>query len=136
MSPRAGLPRRVVWRTGRILRFAGFFTVRLVQANLVVAREILTPGHALCPAIVRVPLRAGTDTEVAAMALAVSLTPGTLTVGVHRDPPALSVHGMHAGDAETFRRQLAELEGYLLAALRPVGGAHPIGGANRNGGER
>ncbi|GIJ10111.1 Na+/H+ antiporter subunit E [Micromonospora andamanensis] len=119
--------RRTTVRTRRVLRFAGYFAVRLVQANLAVAWEILTPGSALAPAVVRVPLRAATDTEVAAVALAVSLTPGTLTLGVHREPTAaLSVHGMYAADPVAFRREVAELEWRLLAALRPA--THPDGG--------
>lgn len=120
------IPRRTVVRARRLLRFAGYFAVRLVQANLAVAWEILTPGSRLAPAVVRVPLRATTDTEVAAVALAVSLTPGTLTLGVHREPTAaLWVHGMYAADPVAFRRAVTELEWRLLAALRPA--AHPDG---------
>ncbi|MBQ1052498.1 Na+/H+ antiporter subunit E [Micromonospora sp. C51] len=120
------IPRRTVVRARRLLRFAGYFAVRLVQANLAVAWEILTPGSRLTPAVVRVPLRATTETEVAAVALAVSLTPGTLTLGVHRKPnAALWVHGMYAADPVAFRRAVTELEWRLLAALRPA--AHPDG---------
>ncbi|NLU77489.1 Na+/H+ antiporter subunit E [Micromonospora sp. HNM0581] len=115
------VPRRVAVRAGRVLRFAGYFALRLVQANLAVAWEILTPGCGLAPAVVRVPLRATTDTEVAAVALAVSLTPGTLTLSVRREPTAaLWVHGMYAAEPVAFRRTVAELEWRLLAALRPA----------------
>ncbi|GIJ25326.1 hypothetical protein Vqi01_04880 [Micromonospora qiuiae] len=117
---RWGLARRTVVRTGRVLRFVGYFAVRLLQANLVVAWEILTPGCRLCPAVVRVPLRAVTEGEIAAVTLAVSLTPGTLALAVHRDPVALSVHGMYAADPVAFRRKVAELERWVLAAVRPV----------------
>ncbi|MBQ1027825.1 Na+/H+ antiporter subunit E [Micromonospora sp. C95] len=120
------IPRRTAVRVRRVLRFAGYFAVRLVQANLAVAWEILTPGSRLAPAVVRVPLRAATDTEVAAVALAVSLTPGTLTLRVRRQPTAgLWVHGMYAADPVAFRRAVTELEWRLLAALRPA--THPDG---------
>ncbi|RIV38394.1 Na+/H+ antiporter subunit E [Micromonospora radicis] len=115
-----GPTRRVAVRAGRVLRFTGYFAVRLCQANLAVAWEILTPGSGLTPGVVRVPLRAVTDTEVAAVALAVSLTPGTLTLAIHRDPTALSVHGMYAADPVAFRRDVAELERRVLAAIRPA----------------
>ncbi|WBB49938.1 Na+/H+ antiporter subunit E [Verrucosispora sp. WMMA2044] len=120
------IPRRTAVRVRRVLRFAGYFAVRLVQANLAVAWEILTPGSRLAPAVVRVPLRAATDTEVAAVALAVSLTPGTLTLSVQGAPTAaLWVHGMYAADPVAFRRAVTDLEWRLLAALRPA--AHPDG---------
>lgn len=119
-TKRPGLGRRAVLRTGRVLSFAGWYAVRLVQTNLTVAREILTPGSGLHPAVVRVPVRAVTDSEIAAVTLAVSLTPGTLVLAVHRDPMALSVHGMYAADPVAVRRYTVELERRVLAALRPA----------------
>ncbi len=119
--------RRAVVRVARIVGFLAWFTGRLVQANLVVAREIVTPGLGLRPAVVRVPLRARTDSEVALLTLFVTLTPGTLALAVRRDPRVMWVHGMYADDATVFRRAVAELEGRLLAAVRPVGGGRTGG---------
>ncbi|MER7456562.1 Na+/H+ antiporter subunit E [Micromonospora sp. NPDC126480] len=121
-------PWRAVVRVARIVRFLTWFAGRLVVANLVVAREILTPGSGLHPAIVRVPLRTRTDTEIALVTLCVTLTPGTLTLAVRRDPPVMWVHGMYASDASAFRDTMAELEGRLLAAARPVGAVAPPAG--------
>lgn len=118
----SGVVRRAAVRATRIAGFLAWFAGRLVQANLIVAREIVTPGLGLQPAVVRVPLRARTDTEVALLTLFVTLTPGTLTLAVRRDPRVMWVHGMYAADATAFRRTVAELEGRLLAAVRPVGG--------------
>ncbi|HWG97750.1 MAG TPA: Na+/H+ antiporter subunit E [Pilimelia sp.] len=111
---------RGVRRAGRLLRFAGYFGGRLVVANLVVAREILTPGSGLAPGIVDLPLRCRTPVETALLANLISLTPGTLTVAITGDPPTLYVHGMHAADPALFRRQLQEMEDRLLAAVRPA----------------
>ncbi|RLK12305.1 multicomponent Na+:H+ antiporter subunit E [Micromonospora sp. M71_S20] len=116
-----GAGRRAVVRAGRILRFLGWFGARVVVANLVVAREILTPGWRLCPAIVRVPLIEASSTELALTALCVGLVPGTLTVAVRTAPPVLFVHGMYADDPDEFRREIVELERKLLLAVRPVG---------------
>ncbi|MCL7455603.1 Na+/H+ antiporter subunit E [Micromonospora echinofusca] len=113
--------RRTVVRTGRVVCFLGWYATRLVLANLVVAREILTPGWRLRPAIVRVPLTEVSDTEVVLMALCVGLTPGTLAVAVRTSPPVLFVHGMYADDPDGFRREIGELEQKLLLAARPVG---------------
>ncbi|MFY1637511.1 Na+/H+ antiporter subunit E [Solwaraspora sp. WMMB335] len=119
---------RALRRTARVLRFLGYFTVRLVIANLVVAREIVTPGSGLSPGIVEFRLRTRTRTEIVSMALAVGLTPGTLTVAIRQHPPALFVHGMHAEDPAKFRAQLSRLQDHLLPALRPVaaGPTEPI----------
>ncbi|MFY1699192.1 MULTISPECIES: Na+/H+ antiporter subunit E [unclassified Solwaraspora] len=117
---RASLPGRFALRAVRVSRFIGYFAVRLVVANLVVAREIVTPGSGLSPGIVEIRLRTRTPTEVVLMALAVGLTPGTLTVAIRQDPPTLFVHGMHAEDPQTFRAELARLQDRMLPAVRPV----------------
>ncbi|MFC0096057.1 Na+/H+ antiporter subunit E [Micromonospora marina] len=114
------LPSRLLRRTLRIMRFAGYFAVQLVQANFVVVREIVTPGSGLCPAIVRIPLRARTDGEIVWMVLFVGLTPGTLPLAIDRPAPAMFVHGMHVHDETAFRLRLATLEDRLLSALRPA----------------
>lgn len=116
----ASLPGRFALRTVRVSRLIGYFAVRLVVANLVVAREIVTPGSGLSPGIVEIRLRTRTPTEVVLMALAVGLTPGTLTVAIRQDPPTLFVHGMHAEDPQTFRAELARLQDRMLPAVRPV----------------
>ena len=131
------LPARSVRRLARIIRFAGYFGYRLVVANLVVAREIVTPGSGLSPGIVEFRLRTRTPTEVVLMALAVGLTPGTLTVAIRQEPPTLFVHGMHAEDPQTFRAELARLQDRLLPAVRPVDdrseGARSDGGLKDGG---
>ncbi|MFV2019776.1 Na+/H+ antiporter subunit E [Micromonospora sp. LOL_023] len=114
------LPERAVRRIARVVRFVAYFGFRLVVANLVVAREIVTPGSGLSPGIVEFRLRTRTRTEVVLMALAVGLTPGTLTVAIRQQPPTLFVHGMHAEDPQTFRAELARLQDRLLPAVRPV----------------
>ncbi len=117
----SGLARRAVVRGYRIAAFAVSFTAAFLRANAVVAWEILTPGHGIAPAIVRLPLRCQTPFEIASMISLVTLTPGTLALALRGDPPVLAVHGMHAADVEAFRAQLHGLEDRMLAAIRPVG---------------
>lgn|GEM_PF-1541335 len=125
-------PVRTLRRAGRVLGFVGYFTGRLVVANVVVAREIVTPGSGLSPGIVEFPLRTRTSTEMVLMALAVGLTPGTLTVAVRPQPPTLFVHGMHAEDPQRFRAELARLQDHLLPAARPADRVDRAGPADRD----
>lgn len=97
--------------------FAVHYLAILLRANFDVAREVLTPRSGLAPGIVVLPLRSRTWFEIASISSLISLTPGTLTVGVSNDPPTLVVHGMHAADAERFRAQLHDLETRMLVAL-------------------
>ncbi len=108
-------------QAGRATRFAGYFLRELVVANAQVVWDVVTPRSRLQPGIVALPLRCRTDAEVAMLANLVTLTPGTLTVAIARDPEVLYVHGMYAGDREAFRAQLATMETRMLEALRADG---------------
>ncbi|WP_208983394.1 Na+/H+ antiporter subunit E [Geodermatophilus obscurus] len=108
-------------RGRRIASFAAAYLVRFLRANYRVAREIVTPGDGLAPAIVEVPLRSRTPFEIASYMSLVSLAPGSVALALSEDRSRLAVHGMHAGDPEHFRADLRELEDQMLAAWRPVG---------------
>ncbi len=114
-------PHRAVVRGRRMASFAAAYLVRFLRANYEVAREIVTPGDGLAPAVVEVPLRSRTPFEIASYMSLVSLTPGTVALALSEDRSRLVVHGMHAGDPEHFRADLRELEEQMLAAWRPVG---------------
>ena len=105
-------------RIGRLSGFALWYAWQVVVANLQVAWDVVTPRSRLQAGIVELPLRSRTDVEIATVANLVSLTPGTLTLRIRREPATLWVHGMYAPDPEAFRRRLHALEGRLLWALR------------------
>jgi multicomponent Na+:H+ antiporter subunit E len=120
----------LVVRGYRLLAFALYYAGVLVRANVVVAREVVAPRSRLAPGVVTVPLRSRGWFEIASFSNLISLTPGTLTVGVQADPPLLVVHGMHAADRERFRAELLDLEHRMLVALGRLDPAHrpPAGG--------
>ncbi|SFO76099.1 multicomponent Na+:H+ antiporter subunit E [Geodermatophilus dictyosporus] len=115
------LPRRALLRARRVAAFAAAYALRFLRANYAVAREIVTPGEGLAPAVVEVPLRSRTRVEVASYASLVTLTPGTMVLAISEDHSRLTVHGMHAGDLDAFRADLRALEDQMLSAWRPVG---------------
>ena len=76
-----------------VLRFLGVFAVKLVEANIELAREVVTPTNSINTGIVAVPIPVESDAVVTLVASAVSLTPGTLTLETTSCPdPVLYVH--------------------------------------------
>lgn len=124
-------PDRALRRGRRMAAFAGAYLLRFLRANYDVAREIVTPGEQLAPAIVEVPLRSRTPFEIASFMSLVSLTPGTVALALSEDRTTLAVHGMHAEDPEHFRADLCALEAQMLAAWRPVGSDRGDGAPSR-----
>jgi multicomponent Na+:H+ antiporter subunit E len=109
------------------LRFAGHFLVELVKANLVLAWEIVTPRNRIHTGIVAVELPGASDGLVTLVADAVTLTPGTLTVEVRREPvPVLYVHVLHLRAVEDVRADVHRLRDL---AERAFGSSPSTGGS-------
>lgn len=103
------------WRPAWV---AAIYLWDLVAASAVVAWEIVTPTHAIRPGIVRVPLQARTDFEIALLSNMVSFTPGTLALGIERGRSALWVHALHMRTPEDVREQVKRLEARILWMVR------------------
>lgn len=101
-----------------LLRFVAFFLRELVAANFVLAREVVTPANRIHTGIIAVPLPGFSDLVVTIVANATSLTPGTLTLEVARDPePVLYIHVLHLHDHETARSDVLDLAARVAAAF-------------------
>lgn len=101
---------RVLLRPWRGVWFALLYLLELVEANAVVAWEVITPTHSMRPGIVRVPTGARTDLELAILANLISFTPGTFVIEVDEVSPALYVHALHVRTPEDVRRRVERLE--------------------------
>jgi multicomponent Na+:H+ antiporter subunit E len=97
--------------------FLGWFSWQLVVANLIVAREVVTRRDHIRSGIVAVPLRGCSDLVVTVVADAITLTPGTMTLEVERDPTVLYVHVLHLYDLERVRRDIATLHRLVVRAI-------------------
>ena len=99
------------------LHFAGWFAWRLVEANVIVAWEVLTPRNRINEGVVAVPLHQCSDGLTTLVASCVSLTPGTLVLDVDRDPLVLYVHVLHLRTIEEVRVEVETLERLAIRAF-------------------
>lgn len=97
--------------------FVVYVLYKLVEANLYVAWEIVTPRNRINVGVVRVPLR--TESEVAMMVVSnvITLTPGTFTFEVKGSPPVLYVNVLHLHDLEDVRKDLLHIEELSVRAF-------------------
>jgi multicomponent Na+:H+ antiporter subunit E len=100
------------------LHFMFYFLVKLVEASLVVAWEVVTPRNRINEGIVAVPLAGVSDLLTTMVANSISLTPGTLTIDVGEDAKVLYVHVLHLRGVEQVRRDVHRLE---LLAIKAFG---------------
>ena len=92
---------------------------------MVVARAVISPRGALHTGIVAVPLRGCSDAVVTLIADAITLTPGTLTIEVRRDPPVLFVHALDLRDVAQVQADIRKLE---VLAVRAFGSDEALAG--------
>jgi multicomponent Na+:H+ antiporter subunit G len=97
-----------------LLRFAAVFLRSLVTANLDVVRSVLS-HRPLRSAILEVPLRVTSDTELTLLVNSVTFTPGT--VAIELSDAGLYVHVLDLRDEEAFRAELDRLERSIIAAF-------------------
>lgn len=109
-------PERHRIRPFALIRFAGYFAWKLLEANVVLAREVLTHRDTTRPGIIAVRLHPASDLLVTVIANAVSLTPGTVTLETSTDPRTLYVHVLHLDD-QRVRHDIRRLEELSRAAF-------------------
>ena len=90
---------------------------KLVESNLVLAWEIVTPTNKITNGVVAVPLRTSSPSAMMVVANVITLTPGTMTIEVAGDPPVLYVNVLHLHDVERVRRDLLHLEELSVRAF-------------------
>ena len=106
-------------KTGNAVVLLLVFLRELVEANLRLAYDVITPTHHMRPAIVAIPLEARSDFEITLLANLITLTPGTLTLHVSDDRSTLVIHSVYTPDADVLRRSIKEgLERRILELTR------------------
>lgn len=101
-----------------LVRFAAYFAWKLLEANVVLAREVVTPQNSIHTGIIAVPLPGYDEFVVTIVANAVSLTPGTLTLEATKTPePVLYVHVLHLRDLDDARHEVLAMAARAAAAF-------------------
>jgi multicomponent Na+:H+ antiporter subunit E len=121
-NPRRGT---IAVRPVRAAHFVGFFLVKLAQSSVTVARTVLAPHDRVHTGIVAVPLSGCSDALATLIADAISLTPGTLTLEVRREPLTLFVHALDVRRLDQVEADVRRLE---VLAVRAFGDRAAIAG--------
>lgn len=110
---------RSIARLPRVFLFGLWFASQVLFCCRDVLADVLTPGSSATPRVVRLPLASETGARAAVMGALITLTPGTLTLGVIDDHHELLVHSMYHEDAEAAVTELRDMEARMLRAFGP-----------------
>lgn len=112
--------RRVLVMPVRLIVFTGWFVWQVLASSGKILRDIATPGSDATARVVRLPLRSSNDAEVTVIATLITLTPGTLTLGVvprEGGGRCLLVHSMYHRDHPSALAELSDMEDRMLHAF-------------------
>jgi multicomponent Na+:H+ antiporter subunit E len=96
--------------------FVGYVIMKLVQANLVLAWEILTPRNRISSGIIAVPLHTDSKLAMLTVASVITLTPGSVLLEAKETPTILYAHVLHLHDPENIRRGILRIEELTIRA--------------------
>jgi multicomponent Na+:H+ antiporter subunit E len=93
----------------------GPFFVELTKANLDVAYRVITMK--IRPGIIRVHSGLKTDLGIFMLANSITLTPGTLSVGIDEETNDLFIHNINVGEGDERKEAFESTELFGLANL-------------------
>lgn len=99
------------------LWFLIYFAVKVVQSNVMLAWEVVTPRNSIKTGILALDLRDCSDAVVTLIANALTLTPGSLTIEVRRRPTTIYVHVLHLHNPERVRAEMTALAKLAIRAF-------------------
>lgn len=89
-----------------VIKLLLLFMKELILSSWEVLKQIMRPTIAIRPGIIAVPTELRSDWEMAAFALLITLTPGTLALEVSPEQDTLYIHAMDIQDAEQTIQQI------------------------------
>lgn len=116
--PRSSRP---VVRPVAIARFGIYVLAKVIESNVIIAREILARRSHIHTGVMAVPLTNFSDGLITLVANVMALTPGTIPIQVTRDPIVVYVHVLHMRDVEAARRDVQRLADLAYRAFAPAG---------------
>jgi len=101
---------RIVKNIYFLIEFIPFYILKLVQSNIYIAYDILTPQQKSSPVIVEVPLQIQSDFSLLVFTNLITMTPGTLTLDIDDDKKNVLVHVLYSKSKEAAMYEIDRLQ--------------------------
>lgn len=94
--------------------FIFFYLIKLVQSNLFIAYDILTPKMHMKPAFIEVPVKLKTNAGLLLFSNLLSMTPGTLSVDINRNRTKILVHVLYYSSDELMQKDFDRIQAKII----------------------
>jgi multicomponent Na+:H+ antiporter subunit E len=92
-----------------IIQLAGYYLVKLVAANLFIARDILSPRMRTNPGIIEVETGTKKDLGLLMLSHLISMTPGTLSLDIDPSRERLQIHVLYMDRKEETLKEIDKM---------------------------
>lgn len=96
-----------------ILEFLVFYLMKLVQSNIVIAYDILTPTMLTNPCLIKIPLVINSNIGLLLFSNLLSMTPGTLSIDITDDKKFIWVHVLYKKSEDEMLAEIMEIQGKI-----------------------
>lgn len=93
-----------------VLVFVVYYFNKLLQSNLYIAADILTPRMRIKPGIITVPVDMQSRLGLLMFSNLLSMTPGTLSIRFNADLKSLEVHVLYIDSKEHVLNEIQRME--------------------------
>lgn len=97
-----------------MVSFAIYYLFKVVQSNIYIAYDILTPRMHTNPGFIWVPLKLQSDFGILIFSNLLSMTPGTLTVDLSGDKKKLLVHFLYNNEKDEISFEINKIQDKIL----------------------
>lgn len=93
-----------------IVTFILFYLSKLVEANLYIAYDIITPRLRINPSFIKVPLTLKSDFGLLLFSNLLSMTPGSLSIDITHDRKTMLVHVLYQTTEEDTLNEFENIQ--------------------------
>lgn len=97
-----------------IVEFIGFYLLKLVQANLFIAYDIITPRMITKPAFLNIQVNIKSDFGLLLFGNLLSMTPGSLCVDLSDDKKEMKVHILYHESIDKMIDEIAKIQNRII----------------------
>ena len=105
---------RAIEKTYNIVAFIIFYIIKLVEANISIAYDIVTPKMQTNPGFIWVPLRLENNFGLLLFNNLLSMTPGTLSIDISEDKKSLLVHCLYSGKQNEVLEEIEHIQNRIM----------------------
>lgn len=104
----------VLKRTYYTIEFIVFYLIKLVQSNIYIAYDILTPKMHTNPCLLKVPLIINSNLGLLLFSNLLSMTPGTLSIDITDDKKFIWVHVLYKKSEDEMLAEIQKIQEKII----------------------